>query len=42
LLSCLEQHYGSLEACVAQEDEAQSALRKIEAIVAGVTGKNNH
>ena len=36
LLSCLEQHYGSLEACVVQEDAAQAALRQIEAIVAGV------
>ena len=31
LLECLEEHYGSLDACVAQPDRATDALRAIEA-----------
>jgi len=33
LLQCLEQHYGSLEACIVREDEAVAALKAIEAIL---------
>ena len=38
LLNCLEQHYGSLDGCVAREDEAIEALRKIDAVLQGVGG----
>lgn len=33
LLQCLEQHYGSLDACVTQPDAALQALREIETII---------
>lgn len=33
LLNCLEQHYGSLEACVVKTDQSVDALREIKAIL---------
>jgi len=36
LMQCLEQHYGSLDACLVQEGEAVLALRQIEQIVKAV------
>jgi hypothetical protein len=33
LLNCLEEHYGSLEGCVAQPDIAVQALRDIRAVI---------
>lgn len=38
LLNCLEDHYGSLDACVARVDPAVSALRDIRDIVERVRG----
>ena len=39
LLNCLEQRYGSLEACVIKEDEAVRALRDIDSVLHRVRGK---
>jgi len=33
LLTCLEQHYGSLDACVVREDEAVRALREVAEVI---------
>ncbi len=41
LLQCLEQHYGSIEACIVQEDEAAAALRDIETIIQRVRNRGN-
>ncbi len=38
LLECLEQHYGSLDACIVTEDKAVAALREIESIVLRAKG----
>jgi predicted nucleotidyltransferase len=39
LLECLERHYGSLEGCVADQDELVTALREIGKIVEKVRNK---
>lgn len=39
LNNCLEQHYGSLDECLVQEDEAVKALREIEAIISKLRQK---
>ncbi len=36
LLNCLEHHYGSLDQCIAQPDQAMSALQAIRQIIDGV------
>ncbi len=39
LFNCLEQRYGSLDACVVKEDEAMRALRDIDSVLCRVRGK---
>ena len=39
LLDCLEQHFGSLDACIVREDELKSALLKIEEITSALRAK---
>jgi hypothetical protein len=38
LLSCLEQHYGSLDGCTVRDDDALRALRDIDAALDRVRG----
>jgi hypothetical protein len=38
LLSCLEQHYGSLDGCIARDNDALRALRDIDTVLDRVRG----